>query len=393
VNDLENNDFGTWITYILLISVVVILAGFPQVTNKTLAAFGFIEDYCGDGIIQTPNSAGFFEQCDTNNFGNITNCSSLPEYISGDLKCTSSCEINLNNCVLGSTSSSSNNQSSSGQTPNNDSNSNPEQEPFCGNAAIDTTEECDGTTWGIVSSCEDFGFYGGTLTCSNDCLFNFSDCYDLDDNDEPTCGNNLIDTNEDCDGTNLNNYACVNITGFTTGNLSCNSNCTFNTNTCINGNCGNNIIDVGEECDNQTWGNMTNCQDFGYENGTLSCNGCHFNLSNCYNTTNNVTEECGNSLLEFGEQCDTNNFNGLSCSEFGLFDGTLICSECIIDTSFCNDDVCGNGIINSGEVCDCGSDNICNIKELNNFDCQELGFSMGVLGCTNCMFDTIHCKR
>jgi len=46
------------------------------------------------------------------------------------------------------------------------------------------------------------------------------------------CGNSVIDSGEECDGSNLGGATCVSI-GFGGGSLSCNANCTYNTSQCI----------------------------------------------------------------------------------------------------------------------------------------------------------------
>jgi hypothetical protein len=48
----------------------------------------------------------------------------------------------------------------------------------------------------------------------------------------PLCGNGVIDSGEQCDGTNLNNQTCAAF-GYTSGNVSCNSDCTLNTSGCF----------------------------------------------------------------------------------------------------------------------------------------------------------------
>jgi len=48
---------------------------------------------------------------------------------------------------------------------------------YCGNGIIEVGEQCDGTNLGNMTSCADFGFEGGAITCSNDCRFNVSTCY------------------------------------------------------------------------------------------------------------------------------------------------------------------------------------------------------------------------
>lgn len=60
---------------------------------------------------------------------------------------------------------------------------------------------------------------------------------------------------------------------------------------------------------------------------------------------------CGNGVIDSGEQCDSGNLNGGSCSSQGFVGGTLSCSSsCTYNTSQCNN--CGNNVINAGETCD-----------------------------------------
>ncbi|MCS7134343.1 MAG: fibronectin type III domain-containing protein [Candidatus Pacearchaeota archaeon] len=44
---------------------------------------------------------------------------------------------------------------------------------------------------------------------------------------------------------------------------------------------------------------------------------------------------CGNNIKEFDEECDGNDFGGLTCRDFGHTHGTLKCKNCIIDASNC----------------------------------------------------------
>jgi len=50
----------------------------------------------------------------------------------------------------------------------------------------------------------------------------------------PVCGNGVLETGEQCDGSNLNGQSCTGL-GYTGGTLSCNSSCTFNTSACTSG--------------------------------------------------------------------------------------------------------------------------------------------------------------
>jgi len=51
--------------------------------------------------------------------------------------------------------------------------------------------------------------------------------------EDPTfCGNNVIEDNEECDGTNLNSQTCI-TQGFDSGTLTCDSQCLFDTSSCM----------------------------------------------------------------------------------------------------------------------------------------------------------------
>lgn len=97
---------------------------------------------------------------------------------------------------------------------------------------------------------------------------------------------------------------------------------------------------------------------------------------------------CGDSSIDPGEQCDGADLQGFDCVSLGLGDGTLSCDPltCTFDTSQCGlVGNCGNGVINPGEQCD-GADR-------QGFDCASLGLGGGVLGCDpiTCTFDTSMC--
>jgi len=95
---------------------------------------------CGDGEL----SAG--EQCDTN-LNNLT-CSNFDSFTGGILSC-SSCIATTSQCTGGTIG-------------------------VCGDGNINTGEQCDGTNMSVVS-CTDFGFTGGSVSCSN-CLIDTSAC-------------------------------------------------------------------------------------------------------------------------------------------------------------------------------------------------------------------------
>jgi len=140
------------------------------------------------------------------------------------------------------------------------------------------------------------------------------------------CGNEVLETGEDCDGSDLGAETCVSL-GFVYGTLACSPSCTFDTSACSN--CGNGVVDAGEDCDGADLGGQT-CQDLGFVGGALACSGaCTFDTSSCSN--------CGNGQIDTGEACDGPNLGGQTCQSQGFSSGSLSCgSDCTsFDTSGC----------------------------------------------------------
>ncbi len=107
--------------------------------------------------------------------------------------------------------------------------------------------------------------------------------------------------------------------------------------------CGDGKIDSGELCDGDNFGDISSCEDFGFEAGTLYCYApgtygeCTFNTSGCFNYSGGEPE-CGNGIIEAGEQCDGNTWGTVrSCSYFDFDAGELDCVDCAFDTSDCYD--------------------------------------------------------
>lgn len=229
--------------------------------------------------------------------------------------------------------------------------------PSCGDNVMEGTEECDGSDFGSTPpDCTDYGFDGGSLSCSGSCTIETAGCY-------YNCGNGSIDSGEDCDGSNLNNTSCTDL-GFSSGTLSCDANCEFVTTQCVSPTCGDGTVDSGEDCDGDN--NGETCESLGFDGGQLSCSetSCTFDTSLC--------STCGNNTLEFGEECDTQQFGGETCQSQGFDGGSLSCStSCTLDTSACTgENPCGNGILENGEQCDDGNinagdgcDDNCQIEE------------------------------
>ncbi len=251
----------------------------------------------------------------------------------------------------------------------------------CGNNIAETGEACDGTDL-RGETCESLGFDGGTLACMADC----SDFYTGDCTSVPVCGNNVIDPGEVCDGTDLAGQTCEGL-GYDGGELACRPDCSgFDTSRCTSSaECGNNIKEIGEVCDGTDLDGET-CQSLGYEGGgTLACRAdCKgFDVNGCISTA-----VCGNNIKETGEICDGTDLAGQTCQSFGFDGGTLACkADCSgFDVSGCTMvPLCGNNVIDPGEACD-GTN-------LNHESCQSLGFDGGTLACmADCSdFDTSGC--
>jgi hypothetical protein len=189
--------------------------------------------------------------------------------------------------------------------------------PVCGNSIKENGEMCDNNDFGSLS-CTDYGYAGGTLTCTSTCTIDqaFPNCIS-----SGFCGNGTIETGEDCDAGNLNGQTCESL-GAGSGTLACNNDCTFNTSGCVL--CGNGIIETGEECDSDNLDGQ-DCVSRGYDYGKLSCvdSMCVYNTLYCYH--NNPGEFCGDDIVNGNEQCE-------DISKETDCDADLICSSCMCVT-------------------------------------------------------------
>ena len=146
-----------------------------------------------------------------------------------------------------------------------------------------------------------------------------------------TCGDNEIQSPEQCDGSNLQDQTCSTL-GLGNGVLSCAKNCSYDTSGCsLNASCGDSQIQGNEECDGENMNGAT-CTSLGKYSGVLSCtNTCLFDISGCGGS-------CGDGILQPSfEECDTLDFGSASCIQTGKFFGQLQCdSLCKINDSHCN---------------------------------------------------------
>jgi len=133
------------------------------------------------------------------------------------------------------------------------------------------------------------------------------------------CGNNIVETPEVCDGTDLNSQNCV-TRGFTGGVLACNPTCTaFDTSGCFTQVCGNNIVEGTEVCD---------------DGDTTDAGTCNFDCT--------AFTFCGDGTIQslngvgFSEDCEGANLGGASCGSLGFTGGPLACKvDCSFDLEAC----------------------------------------------------------
>jgi hypothetical protein len=255
----------------------------------------------------------------------------------------------------------------------------PETKGLCGNGIHDENELCE-SMLDFYELCSEYGHGGsGYVSCNTDCTINYDDCA------ESLCGNGVKDEGEWCDYNSPVDSQCADIDYGSTGALSCTSDCLWDISECSeNSKCGDGVVDQFEECDVDS---DTSCQDLNWGQGILTCtNFCRFDRSGC-----DSTSTCGNNIVEPYEECDYTVAIDENCSTYGYEEGGeagLFCNEdCQLDFTPCGGLLCGNGVIDNFEWCDNGGD------AGRIYDCQELGYDLGTLKCTDdCLWDTENCN-
>jgi hypothetical protein len=89
---------------------------------------------------------------------------------------------------------------------------------ICGDGVREPNEECEGDDVG-GNSCETLGYYGGPLSCTGLCTFNFSGCAAVG-----RCGDGIVNGPEICDGADPVGLTCLDY-GFDVGHLGCSTSC------------------------------------------------------------------------------------------------------------------------------------------------------------------------
>jgi len=278
--------------------------------------------------------------------------------------------------------------------------------PRCGDGVADSDEACDGDDLRELR-CDDpsieGGFVSGVLRCDASCQLDTSAC---STEEGPTCGDDVAEGAEACDGTDLRGQNCT-LLGYDNGELRCNADCTLDDSDCRV--CGNEIAEEDEACDGADLAGAT-CASLGFARGTLRCtDSCTLDLSDCTNCGNGIVDDgevcddgvengeygrcamdcsgpgprCGDDVRSGPEDCDGDDLGDATCGTLGFDGGDLACdATCGFDTSACTS--CGDNVLNGEEACD-GDDH-------GDATCESLGFDGGDLACTaTCTFDTSDC--
>jgi cysteine-rich repeat protein len=248
----------------------------------------------------------------------------------------------------------------------------------CGNGMLNSGEECDGQDLD-GQTCEDFGFEGGILRCSDECTFVTSSCSGV------VCGDGVIEGDEECDTNNLDNRTCLTF-GFSGGSLACSDTCEYDISACTGEGCGDGMKNGDEDCDGDDLGDMS-CIDLEFAGGTLGCNlDCTYDTSQCETPT-----DCGDGVVEGNEECDDGGESvdcDADCTVAECGDATTNATageECDDggESVDCNADCtvaeCGDGVLNTtaGEECDGGGE-----TQDCNADCTPTSCGDGVVNGT-----------
>lgn len=114
----------------------------------------------------------------------------------------------------------------------------------------------------------------------------------------PVCGNAVIETGEQCEGVNFNGLSCANY-GFNSGTLQC-ASCQIVTTSCFNAGggggggsiCGNKIREASEQCDDGNDLSGDGCSSY-----------CFIETHYCGNGMKESGEECDDGNLNAGDGC------------------------------------------------------------------------------------------
>jgi len=178
---------------------------------------------CGDDVIELP------EECEGDDNLNEETCITLG-HDGGDLFCYP--VGHEEECMFNETMCTDTPPGDDDDDSGNDDSGNDDDDAVCGDDVVEDPEDCeeddlDGAT------CGSLGYSGGgNLACATDCSFNTTNC--VAGPDDTICGDDVAEGDEGCDGADLKGNDCSSL-GYDSGDLACNSDCTFNENNCETG--------------------------------------------------------------------------------------------------------------------------------------------------------------
>ena len=171
----------------------------------------------------------------------------------------------------------------------------------CGNGLKEEGEKCDGGYKSCTSI--DSSFTGGYANCNEKC--NGYDTSTCEGGSGNLCGNNNVDPGEICDGDTIQ---CKMLAGAPAGGTAkCAGNCIdWDKSTCYDDGSGNNDNNNNDNGNNDSGNNDNGNNDSG-NNGSDNNSGY----------SGDSKENCGNGILDPGEQCDDGNLiDGDGCSRY-----------------------------------------------------------------------------
>ncbi len=100
--------------------------------------------------------------------------------------------------------------------------------------------------------------------------------------------------------------------------------------------CGNWIVETPEQCDGTNFSGQS-CGNFWFNSGNLICNSCLILTQSC-STYTPIT--CWNWIRQWSEVCDLNDFDGRTCLDYGYDAWYIACTNsCAISTQNCTTNI------------------------------------------------------